>query len=84
MWGEKVKFACKVSRTENAQISGYPLLKDHCLKLSTLFLNISFTFIELQCSTIYHPSKQLKVDTTIVSTNLPWIEVVSLVSTKML
>ena len=29
MWGEKVKFACKVFRTEHAQIPGYPLVKDH-------------------------------------------------------
>ena len=32
MWGEKVKFACKVLRTEHAQIPGYPLVKDHCYK----------------------------------------------------
>ena len=29
MLGEKVKFACKVLRTEHAQIPGYPLVKDH-------------------------------------------------------
>ena len=29
MWGEKVKFACKVLRKEYAQIPGYPLVKDH-------------------------------------------------------
>ena len=25
MWGEKMKFVCKLFRTEHAQISGYPL-----------------------------------------------------------
>ena len=29
MWGERVKFACEVFRTEHAQIPGYPLVKDH-------------------------------------------------------
>ena len=42
---EKVKFACKVFRTEYAQIPGYPPGKDHCIKLNVpyvpyaLFLN---------------------------------------------
>ena len=31
MLGEKVKFACKVFRTEHAQIPVYPLVKDHCI-----------------------------------------------------
>ena len=30
----KVKFACKVFRTEHAQFPGYPLDKDHCLLFS--------------------------------------------------
>ena len=25
MWGEKIKFVCKMFRTEHAQIFGYPL-----------------------------------------------------------
>ena len=37
MLGEKVKFACKVFRTEHAKIPGYLLVKDHdiysCSKL---------------------------------------------------
>ena len=34
MCGEKVKFVCKVLRTEYAQIPGYPLIKDHWLRLA--------------------------------------------------
>ena len=35
MWSEKDKFACKVFRTEHAQIPGYPLVKDHWYQLTT-------------------------------------------------
>ena len=33
-YSEKVKFTCKVFRTEHAQFPGYPLDKDHCLLFS--------------------------------------------------
>ena len=45
MWGEKVKFACKVFRIEHAQIPGYPLVKDHWYTHSELKLNDFYVII---------------------------------------
>ena len=36
---ENVKFACKVFRTEHAQIPGYTLVKDHCYFCQLVSLN---------------------------------------------
>ena len=42
MWGAKVKFACKVFRTEHAQIPGYPLVKDHWYQSSATLGRIQY------------------------------------------
>lgn len=60
MWGEKVKFACKVFRTEHARIPGYPLVKDHWIRFNQHTcrlekINCLFkTFGEMDCLWTLH------------------------------
>ena len=42
MRGEKVMFACKVFRTEHAQIPGYPPVKDHFYVLCDCVFGVLF------------------------------------------
>ena len=42
MRGEKVMFACKVFRTEHAQIPGYPPVKDHFYVLCECVFGVLF------------------------------------------
>ena len=46
MWGEKVKFSCKVFQTEHAKIPVYPLMKDHCPIFSQSFFKIPWCMRE--------------------------------------